>query len=86
GYLFFGTAARIEEDVRDEIVRAAGLLDTVVLDFAEVDGIDVSAAAAVESLARFASRRGTTLVIAALPLDIYARVLGGERATRQLAR
>lgn len=86
GYLFFGTAARIEEDVRDEIVRAAGALDTVVLDFAEVDGIDVSAAAAIESLARFASRRGTVLVLASLPLDIYAHVLGRQRATRRLAR
>jgi SulP family sulfate permease len=85
GYLFFGTAARIEEDVRDEIVRAAGALDTVVLDFAEVDGIDVSAAAAIESLARFAARRGTTLVLASLPLDIYAAVLGGQRATKAMS-
>lgn len=86
GYLFFGTAARIEEDVRDEIVQAAGVLDAVVLDFAEVDGIDVSASAAIESLARFAARRGTVLVLASLPLDIYAQVLGRQRATRRMAR
>jgi SulP family sulfate permease len=86
GYLFFGTAARIEEDVRDEIVRAGGRLETVVLDFAEVDGIDVSAASAIESLARFAGRRGTVLALAAMPLDVYARVLGGDRATRTLVQ
>jgi SulP family sulfate permease len=85
GYLFFGTAARIEEQVRDEIVRAGGELDTVVLDFAEVDGIDASASAAIESLARFAARRGTVLVLASLPRAIYAQVLGRARATRQLA-
>jgi SulP family sulfate permease len=63
GYLFFGSAHRLLENVKTMLPEAR----LVVLDFKLVSGLDSSAAASFKKMAKAAAEAGATLVFSALP-------------------
>ncbi len=74
GFLFFGTANRLLQDVRAEIAAIPGRLRFMVLDFSSVDGIDGSAVSIFERIAQIAAAEGIVLVFAAVPPAVAVRL------------
>ncbi|NKB28892.1 MAG: STAS domain-containing protein [Rhodobacteraceae bacterium] len=66
GYLFFGTAARMREDIDAELAEAASLPDRMILDFSRVQGIDASAANSLDQIIRGCELRGVSMLISGL--------------------
>lgn len=86
GYLFFGTAQALLEDVRARLT-AASPARAVVLDFRHVEGLDSSAVQSFQKLTSMAKHAGSTLVVTDLPAHIQGLFLRahllaaeGERA------
>jgi sulfate permease, SulP family len=66
GFLFFGTITRVEETIRSLFTEAAWVrapIRFLVLDFARVLGVDLSAAEAFVRMQRLLSGRNVVLVI-----------------------
>ncbi len=78
GFLFFGSASRLLEDVRAEIAALPGRLRFLVLDFRNVEGIDGSAASSFGRIGQIASAERIVLVMTAMPPAVAARL--GTRA------
>jgi SulP family sulfate permease len=74
GFLFFGSANRLLEDVRAEIAALPGRLRFLVLDFRNVEGIDGSAASSFARIAQVASAERIVLVMTAVPTAVAARL------------
>ena len=74
GFLFFGSANRLLEDVRAEIAALPGRLRFLVLDFRNVEGIDGSAASSFGRIGQIASAEGIVLVMTAVPPTVAARL------------
>ncbi|MBE9639345.1 SulP family inorganic anion transporter [Salipiger mangrovisoli] len=66
GYLFFGTAHRLLDQLRTEL-GGPRPPKRIVLDFARVTGIDTSAAHAIARIAEACARRRTELTLSAVP-------------------
>ena len=76
GFLFFGTANRLLRSVKDEVAHASGQLRYLVLDGSNIDGLDGSARATLERLARVTAQNGITLVFTGFP-DAAGTTLSG---------
>jgi SulP family sulfate permease len=74
GFLFFGTASRLLETLRDGIAAARGRLRHLVLDFAHVDGIDGSALYSAERVRQMAAANRIVLALAAMPEQVAGRL------------
>lgn len=72
GQLFFGTSSKVLDEVRGSLPAAKVL----VLDFWEVDGIDVSSAIILRKLLRLADDDGVEVVFTALSPRLEARLAG----------
>jgi sulfate permease, SulP family len=75
GYIFFGTAHKLQEDI---LARAVALdqfkLHCVILDFSHVTGIDTSAVQSFRRLYAQLHKQGTTLVFAKIS-SVFRRML-----------
>ncbi len=76
GFLFFGTASRLLIEVKKELAAAGGRLRHLVLECANLDGLDGSARATLERMQQVTGALGIVLTYAALPAVAAAR-LGG---------
>jgi SulP family sulfate permease len=74
GFLFFGTANRLLEDVRAEIAATPGRLRFLVLDFRNVEGIDGSAVSSFARIAQVAAAERIAVVLTGMPPRIAARL------------
>ena len=74
GFIFFGTASRIVDEVRREAAAAGGRLRHLILDFANVQGLDGSALASFERLGHLTALQGTALAFAAMPPLVAGRL------------
>jgi len=74
GYLFFGTANRLLDDIRREIAATPGGLRFLVLDFHNVDGLDSSAVSSFTRLSQVAAAARITLVLTSMAADIATRL------------
>jgi SulP family sulfate permease len=72
GFVFFGTASRLVDEVKREISATQGVLRHLVLDFADVGGIDGSARVSFERLLRIAAAEGIALVLTAMSESVGA--------------
>lgn len=75
GFLFFGTANRLLQEVKAEIARSHGVLRHLVLDCSNIDGLDGSARATFDRMRQIAIANGITLTYAALT-PAAAKLLG----------
>jgi len=75
GFLFFGTASRLLQDIKRDIAAAGGRLRFLVLDGSNIDGLDGSARAMLERLLQIAGQDGITVILAALS-PAHAQRLG----------
>lgn len=66
GYLFFGTAYKLLDRIRNDMDGQEGGL-ALIIDFSRVTGLDSSAGFTLERLAAFTERRGQTLILTGLP-------------------
>lgn len=76
GYLFFGTASGLLDQVARDLGRAAGGPRFVVIDFGRVQGVDASAAFALGKLAGLCETSGVELMLSGLaeaPLEALRR-------------
>jgi SulP family sulfate permease len=78
GFLYFGSANRLLEDVRAEIAALPGRLRFLVLDFRNVEGIDGSVASSFARIGQIAAAERIVLVMTAMPPAVAARL--GTRA------
>ena len=86
GYLFFGTAGQIYASLLEHIDQATSEMpEFVVIDFAQVTGLDASAAIVFRKIVQLAESRGFCVVIAGLPEDLRARLHEGGFARDDLA-
>jgi SulP family sulfate permease len=69
GFIFFGTADHLVEDVRTRI-RKTGALYSVVVDFRHVNGIDPAACAALEKLRDLVELHGAKLAYSSVDAGI----------------
>jgi SulP family sulfate permease len=74
GFLFFGTANRLLEDVRAEIAAMPGRMRFLILDFQNVDGIDGSALSSFGRIQLLAAAEGIALVLTAVPPGVAKRL------------
>jgi SulP family sulfate permease len=74
GFLFFGTANRLLQDVRAEIAALPGRLRFLVLDFRNVEGIDGSALSSFARIGQIAAAERIVLVMTAVPANVAARL------------
>lgn len=70
GYMFFGTADALFERIRAELAASATGLRNLVVDFARVDGMDVSAVLMIGRLAGMARGGGARVHFTALSPDL----------------
>jgi len=76
GYLFFGTAAQLSQQIRTRAERSdVSALRFVVIDFADVSGIDSSASYAFRRMHQLALRKGFELVLTGLTGQLKERLL-----------
>lgn len=75
GFLFFGTASRLLQEIKAEIARYHGVLRHLVLDCSNIDGLDGSARATFDRMRQIAIANGITLTYAALT-PAAAKLLG----------
>ena len=89
GCIFFGTVNRLLERIRERANRDGSELNSVILDFRNVRGIDSSAAMYFSRLPGLAARRGFDLAIASVAPPIWAMLqrvgVQQERRIRLLA-
>jgi MFS superfamily sulfate permease-like transporter len=71
GFIFFGTVNRMLERIRERAARDDVPLNSVILDFRNVRGLDSSAAMYFSRLPGLASRRGFDLAIAAVAPPLW---------------
>ena len=74
GFIFFGTASRIVDEVKRDPALLSGRLRFLILDFARVDAIDGSALANFERLQRAAASRRITLTFTSMPPKVASRL------------
>ena len=74
GFLFFGTASRLTDELKAELAAAPGALHHLVLDFAHVGGVDGSALGSFVRLQRLAAAKRIALVLCAMPPAVAARL------------
>jgi SulP family sulfate permease len=72
GFLFFGTANALVENVRAELSHE-GAPRFVVIDFARIHGLDASAAYSLGKLSRLCAKAGVGLIFSGLPRFQEAR-------------
>ena len=85
GYLFFGTAGQIYTRLLEHVARArARQLRYVVIDFAQVTGLDASAAIVFRKILQFAESHDICVVIAGLPTALRKRLQEGGFARDDL--
>ena len=74
GFVFFGTANRVVDELRTEMNTAARRLRDVILEFANVQGVDGSALASFERLQRLAASERIVLTFANMPAQVASRL------------
>ena len=82
GFLFFGTASRVLEHLRERLDRAPrqpGGPRFIVIDFAQVDGLDASTALTFHKLDRYCAKNKVMLVLTAVPEQIHANLTRGGK-------
>ena len=87
GFIFFGTASRLLQEIRREINATPGRLRFLVLDFAAVDGLDGSAIAGFTRLQGLAQAEHIALVLTGMAPAIAARLtlsVGDARLSESL--
>ncbi len=84
GFLFFGTANRLLENIRRELARQPTLRH-IVLDGSAIDGLDGSAIVSIERLAQITADHRVSLTFAALPSRARARLAASLPAGLLLA-
>ncbi len=72
GYLFFGTAMRLADEVAHRVREASGKLHFFILDFRRVPGMDASATFALGKLVRGCSSHGVEILFAGLSESMQA--------------
>jgi SulP family sulfate permease len=79
GYPFFGTATQLTRRVREHAIdRGSDRLKYVLLDFAQVSGIDSSATYAFHRMRDLARQKGLTLILTGLTPELYDRLHVGQ--------
>lgn len=68
GYLFFGTATRLKNLIETELQIADATLDTLILDFSRVQGLDPSAAQSLQSIGEACDLSGVHLITSGLSI------------------
>ena len=76
GFVFFGTANRMVEEIRREITRLPGVLRHILLDFSNVEGLDGSALAGFERLERVAAADAIVVAFVAMDDGVARRLAG----------
>lgn len=85
GFLFFGTASRLLQEVKREIAASDGRLRFLLLDGSNLDGLDGSARAMLERLMQVAGQHGIDVSFTALrPADAAQLAVAGLRITPTL--
>ncbi len=80
GYLFFGTAHRLLDEVTTEVDRPRPVpLRFLVLDFKRVESVDSSAIASFLRLVEQAERKGFAILLAAVPSAVARLLEAGGR-------
>ncbi|MSU90737.1 STAS domain-containing protein [Rhodobacteraceae bacterium 2CG4] len=74
GYLFFGTANRLRERIRQELL-AEPVPERIIVDFSRVDGLDTSAAYSLAKIVEDARRREVGLMFTGLAPAVEAQYL-----------
>ncbi len=72
GFIFFGSAYRLSQRVQDDIV-VEGVKELIV-DFARVVGVDVSAIRSIVQIAEACAAQGVHLVLSAVPAETAALI------------
>jgi SulP family sulfate permease len=81
GFLFFGTASRLVEDIRKLLTDPSReQIEFLVLDFKHVVAMDTSAANSFAKLIQVCRKDGVTLVLTGCSSEIEARFTGLDRA------
>lgn len=75
GFIFFGTANRLLEQVRARI--RGQLTRYVVLDFHQVIGLDSTALLSFDKMRQLAREQGITLVLSGLPVTMHRQFIRG---------
>jgi len=70
GFLFFGTATSVLEEVKRLLAEPGGQMRFLIIDFCRVNGIDSSAALNFVKMKQYTARHGVTLLLAATGPDI----------------
>ncbi len=82
-YLFFGSAARLREMVGREIADSDPKIETLILDFTRVQGIDPSAAHSLGLVRETCNAKGVELVLSGLTgqnRETMRRFTGGQQS------
>lgn len=74
GFLFFGTASRLMEEIRETLRHSSDALKHVVLEASNIDGFDGSAIQTLDRLLQVLDDNGVTLTFASLPAQDSARL------------
>lgn len=80
GYLFFGTANRVRDTVRDNVQHGAYRL--ILLDLRRVTGIDISALNAFTQIRQFCDLHGVRLLYACQEAETCERLAGIDAVSR----
>jgi SulP family sulfate permease len=83
GFLFFGTAHRLLQEVRQRFDLAEGVR-AVILDFGDVDGVDSSAISSLRRIAEIGEERGVDVIFCAVPKVVSDHL--GKMASPQARR
>jgi SulP family sulfate permease len=83
GFLFFGTAHRLLQEVRERFDRTAGIR-AVILDFGDVDGVDSSAISSLRRIAEIGDERGVDVIFCTVPRVVSDHL--GKMASPQAPR
>ena len=83
GFIFFGSAHRLLQHIQDVVHQQDGTCRSIILDFRQVLGIDLSAAVSLTRLCQFAEREGFSIVFSEIPphVERVLRVSGICRRT-----
>ncbi|PLZ00635.1 cyclic nucleotide-binding protein [Burkholderia sp. WAC0059] len=91
GFLFFGTASSVLQRLRGRLAARPPRADAprfVVVDFAQIDGLDASTSLTFRRLRQYCEANGIALVLTALPEpagEMLARAGGPDAAPRRFA-
>jgi SulP family sulfate permease len=77
GFVFFGSAHRLLEQIREIVDTQNGVCRSLILDFRQVMGIDSSAVMSLVKLRQIAHRKGFVVVLTDIPPHVESVLRGG---------